>query len=114
MSAGISNSIFRTRHGDPNDFLPKVDYTECPYFPQWQSAAMNDYYQSTINLNYGGYEDFYNSTVILGETGEAVNGGLNWGDSVVPGYITTMLYPIFYKFYDDKKEVAFIAIDIFW
>jgi hypothetical protein len=114
MSAGISNSIFRTRHeSDPDDHSPKVDSTQGPYFPQWQSAAMSDYYQSTVNLNYGGYEDFFNSTVILSDTGEAVN-GLAWSDSVVPGYITTMLYPIFDQFYDDKKEVAFIAIDILW
>ena len=114
MSLGIASEIFRTRFpDDPSDHLPKVDRTNGPYFPQWQAASMSAYYQSTVNLNYGCYDDFYNSTEFLNETGNAVN-GLAWTDPVVPGYITTMLYPIFDKFHGARKVVGFMDIDIYW
>ena len=113
MSLGIASEIFVTVHPDPNDQRPKIDLSDGPYFPQWQAASLSPYYQTSTNLNYGCYSDFYNSTVYLNETGNAVN-GLAWTDWVVPGYITTMLYPIFNKFHGEREVVGFMDIDIYW
>ena len=111
MSLGIARQIFRTDNA--ND-LPVIDNTTGPYFPQWQAASMSAYYQGSVNLNYGCFSDFYNSTVILNETGNAVN-GIAWTDYQAPGYLTTMLYPVFDNMDLVKgPPVAFLSIDIFW
>ena len=113
MSLGIASEIFRTTHPDPNDQLPKIDNTDGPYYPQWQAASMSAYYQSSVNLNYGCFSDFYNSTLIINATGNAVM-GLAWADPGSPGVITTMLYPIFDRMLGHGKVVAFLGVDIFW
>ena len=46
--------------------------------------------------------------------------GMAWSDGNTPGYISTMLYPIFDSFYgnettgEEPKVVAFTSIDLFW
>lgn len=69
FSAGISNSIFGTTFNakkhpiiDPNE--------EGPFFPQWQSAPASWYYHTTVNSNYGNFEDFFNQTEFVMETGD--------------------------------------------
>lgn len=49
FSHGISNTIFKTRNTDDpeNNFNPNIDTTPGPYFPQWQTAPLDWYYQST-------------------------------------------------------------------
>jgi hypothetical protein len=114
FSSGISEQIFGYPDDDTTDYFPIVHDTIDLYFPQWQVAPMSWYYQSTVNSNYGGYEDFLNSTLISIETGNAVL-GVAWTDDLAPGYITTMIYPIFDKFHgDDRTVVAFLGADIFW
>jgi hypothetical protein len=114
FSSGISDQIFGFLDDDNTDSVPIVHDTIDLYFPQWQVAPMSWYYQSTVNSNYGGYEDFLNSTLISIETGNAVL-GVAWTDDLAPGYITTMIYPIFDKFHgDDRTVVAFLGADIFW
>jgi hypothetical protein len=115
FSAGISDSIFRSSNlEDPEIKIPTVHETRDLYFPQWQVAPMSRYYQSSVNNNYGQFDDFFNSTIISIETGNAVL-GIAWTDPYVGGYISTMLYPIFDRFHvDDKTVVAFLGADISW
>lgn len=118
---GISNQIFRTSQNQTGNRPLQIYEKSQWYFPQWQVAPISWYYQSTINSNYGQWDDFYNSTVISMETGHAVL-GMAWTDSNAPGYISTMLYPIFDHFpyqhriddIDNREVVAFIGADIFW
>ena len=113
MSLGIASEIFRTTHPDPNNFYPTIENTDGPYFPQWQAASLSAYYQSSVNLNYGCYSDFNQSTIFANATGDAVNGKA-WIDTFAPGFITTMLYPIFNHMLDHQEIVAFLGVDIFW
>lgn len=114
FSSGIASQIMTTEHEDPDVYDPIYDNSTGPYFPQWQTAPMTWYYQTTVNSNYGYFTDFLKQTVIANKTGHAVWGEA-WSDDISPGYISTMLYPIFDKFYSaDGKVVAFLAVDIFW
>jgi hypothetical protein len=118
FSSGISSSIMTTEHvDDPNNYDPVYDKATGPgsvYYPQWQAAPMSWYYQTTVNSNYGHFSDFLEQTRIVNNTGHAVF-GMAWSDSKAPGYISTMLYPIFNQFYSNTSTVvAFLAIDIFW
>lgn len=117
FSRGFATEIFKTVHDDPDNADPVVDDTKGPYFPQWQTAPLNWYYQSSVNLNYGHYEDFYNQTQIVEKTGTAAF-GIAWEDHESPGFLSTMLYPVFDRFYDNqdgqKTVVAYLSIDIFW
>jgi hypothetical protein len=113
-TAGIAKEIFVTVHDDDDQDDPVIDTSEGPYFPQWQTAPMSWYYQGSVNLNYGSYPDFLDQTAIVGANGSAAF-GTAWQDYQTPGYLSTLLYPIFDKFYEeDKKVVAYISIDIFW
>ena len=132
-SLGMSTVIFKTRHeNDPDSRAPRIDDTKGPYFPQWQAAPMSGYYQSTVNLNYGHYEDFYNQTQIVIHDRSAVY-GMGWTDDNAPGFISTLLYPILDKFaslssrkhdnnntnnndtaLEEPEVVAFLSLDIFW
>ena len=113
FSSGISNSIFGTTFNSEKH--PIIDPNEDgPFFPQWQTQPASWYYQSTVNSNYGNFEDFFNQTKLVIDTGNAAF-GMAWSDSNVPGYISTMLYPIFDKFYSIHPKVsAFVSIDLFW
>jgi class 3 adenylate cyclase len=121
FSAGIGDRIFQTSDPDDDESnapIIHVDTIDGLYFPQWQVAPMSWYYQSTVNLNYGQWDNFLNSTLIIMETGNAVL-GVTWTDGAAPGLISTMLYPIFRQFYhgdehDEKTVVAFLGADIFW
>lgn len=115
---GFSNKISTSVHDDPEERRPVVDTKEQDYFfPQWQAAPMTAYYQSTVNWNYGRWDDFYNQTEIINRTHTAAF-GYAWTDQSTPGYVSTLLYPIYDQFYDKpekKKEVvAFLSLDIFW
>ncbi|CAB9521876.1 stable enterotoxin receptor [Seminavis robusta] len=116
LFAGISNKIFGTTFNA--DKHPIIDPSPGPFFPQWQTAAASWYYQTTVNSNYGNFEDFFNQTQIVMETSTAAY-GMAWSDGNVPGYISTMLYPIFDSFYGTNgttspQVVAFTAIDLYW
>ena len=113
FSSGISSSIFGTTFNAEKH--PTIDPDEeGPYFPQWQTSPASWYYQSTVNSNYGNFEDFFNQTQLIMDTANAAF-GMAWSDSNVPGYISTMLYPIFDSFYSDEPRVsAFVSIDLFW
>ena len=113
FSSGISSSIFGTTFN--SDKHPIIDPDEeGPFFPQWQTSPASWYYQTTVNSNYGNFEDFFNQTALVMETGNAAF-GMAWSDSNVPGFISTMLYPIFDKFYGVQPKVsAFVSIDLFW
>jgi len=114
FSSGIASQIMTTEHEDPDVYDPVYDNSTGPYFPQWQAAPMKWYYQTTVNSNYGYFADFLKQTMIVNKTKHAVFGEA-WSDDNSPGYISTMLYPIFNKFYSsDAEVVAFLAIDIFW
>jgi len=115
FSPGISSKIFKTIHADdPENYDPAVDDTVGPYFPQWQTAPMSWYYQTTVNCNYGHYTDFLEQTKVIMETGNAAFGQA-WTDLNAPGFLSTMLYPIFDSLHNDNKSVvAFLSIDIFW
>ena len=120
FSSGISDRIFGG--WDPkNDSIrgpyqyPKQEF----YFPQWQAAPISWYLQTTINQNYGQFDDFLNSTVLSMATGNAIM-GVAWTDRIVPGFITTMLYPIYREIYPKAESqtssevVAFLGADIYW
>lgn len=112
FSTGIASQIFGTLFNEKKQ--PAIDPNDGPFFPQWQVAPMGWYYQGTVNLNYGTFDDFLNQTQIVTKTGNAAY-GMAWNDGVTPGYISTMLYPIFDLFYGDKsKVVGFIGIDLYW
>jgi hypothetical protein len=114
FSSGIADQIFGTVHEDPEAFSPIVDETDGPYFPQWQTAPMSWYYQTTVNSNYGNFPDFLNQTVIIRETRTAAF-GMVWSDNSAPGYMSTLLYPIFDQFGNETSPVvAFISMDIWW
>jgi hypothetical protein len=119
FSNGISSVIFKTRHvHDPDNRNPRVDDTKGPYFPQWQAAPMGWYYQSSVNLNYGHFSDFLQQTKIVRDTKTAAYGEA-WTDPEAPGYLSTMLYPIFDQMSTTSgghatKVVAFLSLDIFW
>lgn len=113
FSYGISKSLFRTRHTNATDTKPRIDYAkDGPFFPQWQTAPMNWYYQGTINLNYGRYPDFLQQTAIVKETGNAALGEA-WTDQDTPGYIVTLLYPVLDTIRFEKATVvAYLGVDI--
>ena len=112
FSSGIANQIFGTRLNEEKH--PIIDPNGGPYYPQWQVAPMGWYYQSTVNSNYGNFADFFNQTQIVTKTRTAAF-GMAWSDGNTPGYISTMLYPIFDKFHSESSSVvAFIGIDLFW
>ena len=114
FSSGISSQIMTTEHEDPNVYDPIYDTSPGPYFPQWQAAPMSWYYQTTVNSNYGRFPDFLVQSRVVNETSHAVFGEA-WSDENAPGFISTLLYPIFDKFYSSNAEVvAFLAMDIFW
>ena len=114
FSAGIASDIFTTRSA-PGVFHPVVEFNNPgPHFPQWQAAPMSAYYQSSVNLNYGAYDDFFEQTKIIRETSNAAF-GIAWTDQDTDGYVSTLLYPIFDQFHGDGKEVvAFLGLDILW
>jgi len=80
---------------------------------------MSWYLQTTVNQNYGQFDDFYNSTVLSIKTSQAVL-GIAWTDKIVPGFITTMLYPIYKELRPGVRRdgssdvVAFLGADIYW
>ena len=114
FSSGISSQIMTTEHEDPDVYDPVYDNSAGPYFPQWQAAPMSWYYQTTVNSNYGRFADFLQQTKVVNETGHAVFGEA-WSDNNAPGFISTILYPIFESFYNNNAKVsAFLAMDIFW
>jgi hypothetical protein len=113
FSSGIGVPIFRTRDFD-NSVVPIVDTGVGPYYPQWQAASMTRYYQTTVNSNYGNFDDFRESVGISTETGDAVIGE-PWTDSLAPGNISTIVFPIFDAFHREARNVvAFLGVDIFW
>ncbi len=119
FSSGIGDRIFGG--WDPNNDTirgPFVYPKRELYFPQWQAAPLSWYSQSTVNQNYAQFEDFYNSTILSMETGHAIM-GFAWFDNIVPGNITTMLYPIYRDIYPEDEDgasdvVAFLGVDIYW
>jgi len=75
---------------------------------------MGLYYQSTVNCNYAHYADFLQQTQIVRARAHAAFGQA-WTDYAAPGYLSTLLYPIFDSFYGDQRSiVAFLSMDIFW
>jgi hypothetical protein len=67
--------IFRMSDPEGSDSRdPVIHDTVDLCFPQWQVATMSWYYRSSVNLNYGHWNDFFNSTLITMETGIAVLG----------------------------------------
>ena len=113
FSAWIADDIFQTR-SSPGIYHPVVETEPGPYFPQWQVAPLDSYYQSTVNLNYGAYDDFYRQTEIIHATSNAAF-GIAWTDQSTDGYISTLLYPIFDQFHGSEKSiVAFLGLDIYW
>ncbi len=119
FSSGLSDRIFGG--WDPNNKTLRGPYIYPErelYFPQWQAAPMSWYLQTTVNQNYAQFDDFYNSTILSMETGNAVM-GVAWTDRIVPGFITTMLYPIYREIYREAGNVsfnvvAFLGADIYW
>jgi hypothetical protein len=113
FSYGIGFPIFRTRDFDGN-ITPVIDTGVGPFYPQWQAASMSLYYQSTVNSNYGNFDDFRESVRISTDTGNAVIGE-PWTDDEAPGYISTIVFPIFDAFHGTSRSVvAFLGVDIFW
>jgi hypothetical protein len=114
FSAGIADRIFRTRHVYDDSHNPRIDTSTGPYFPQWQAAPASKYYQSTVNLNYACYDDFFEQTKIIRNTSNSAF-GIAWTDQSTEGYVSTLLYPIFDLFYGgEKKVVAFLGLDLLW
>lgn len=115
FESGIGDKIFAIWDPADDENLGPFPYPEKEmYFPQWQAAPLDWYYQSTVNADYSIFSDFLDSTSISISSGDAVMGEA-WTDDIVPGYITTMIYPIYDKFYgDDKNVVAFLGADIYW
>lgn len=115
FSSGIGVPIFVTTHADDiTNYNPVIETLPGPYYPQWQAASMSIYYQSTINSNYAQFADFLQSTTIATETGNAVI-GMPWTDFSAPGYISTLLYPVFDQFHGANRKVsAFLGVDIYW
>jgi len=112
FSQGIANQIFGTRFNEEKH--PIVDPNPGPYFPHWQTAPASWYYQTTVNSNYGNFADFLNQTKIVIGT-ETAAFGMAWEDGNTPGYISTMMYPIFDSFYAPNRSVAaFLGMDLFW
>jgi hypothetical protein len=107
---GMSKQIMTTFHPDnKTEASPYIDLnSNGPYFPQWQAAPMSWYYQTTINSNYGNFKDFNNCTQIT-MMHKAACLGEAWTDSNAPGYITTLMYPIFDKFRTQNANTSIIT-----
>lgn len=127
FSLGIAAQIFKTRNIDnASDTNPEIDNdprhnpdgADMYFFPQWQAAPLGWYYQSSINLDYAHYTDFFEQTKIITSLTVAAFGQA-WTDNASPGYLSTVLYPIMNAFHktsggQEPKVVGLLAIDIYW
>jgi hypothetical protein len=124
FESGISDSIFTSRHEGKQ--LHVVTEQKEYYIPQWQAAPIDWYYWSSINLDYTQFQDFAESTTISMDTGAAVLGEA-WADAYTPGFISTMIFPIYKEFHTSPQRqqqqqqqqggngvVGFLGADIYW